>query len=260
MIDLAERARQGHVSRGLYITIPEPQILEMVKSAGYDFARLDGEHVNFSAGTLENMFRTARLLDFPLQIRLGSMENLDALLALEPAAVMMPGIGKKKEAEAFVRRTKFLPLGHRGMYGFSDRIRFDGLSRKEYMEAANQYLHTIVQIESREGLDNLEAIVQVPGIDMISSGKADLSQALGMPGETTSPEIASAEERIVKTALKYGKVPTLYAETPERFHRLYAMGVRCFIIGFDCGICMEAMKNRRMQYCVESVCGSEKDK
>ena len=198
MIDLAERARQGHVSRGLYITIPEPQILEMVKSAGYDFARLDGEHVNFSAGTLENMFRTARLLDFPLQIRLGSMENLDALLA--------------------------------------------------------------VQIESREGLDNLEAIVQVPGIDMISSGKADLSQALGMPGETTSPEIASAEERIVKTALKYGKVPTLYAETPERFHRLYAMGVRCFIIGFDCGICMEAMKNRRMQYCVESVCGSEKDK
>lgn len=84
MIDLAERARQGHVSRGLYITIPEPQILEMVKSAGYDFARLDGEHVNFSAGTLENMFRTARLLDFPLQIRLGSMENLDALLALEP--------------------------------------------------------------------------------------------------------------------------------------------------------------------------------
>ncbi len=114
MIDLAERARQGHVSRGLYITIPEPQILEMVKSAGYDFARLDGEHVNFSAGTLENMFRTARLLDFPLQIRLGSMENLDALLALEPAAVMMPGIWKKERGGSLCTEDEVPASGPQG--------------------------------------------------------------------------------------------------------------------------------------------------
>ena len=84
----------------------DPQIIEMAKCAGYDFGRLDAEHVNFSPQTLAEMFRMARLLDFPLQIRVGSRENLDPILALEPSAVMFPDVQTKSDAEKIRRADK----------------------------------------------------------------------------------------------------------------------------------------------------------
>ena len=193
MINLMERARKNIPSYGLYITMPDPQIIEMAKVCGYDFARLDAEHVNFSSDVLAQMFRSARLLDFPLQIRTGSMTELDPLLALEPAAVMVPDIQTRADAEHLAHETKFAPLGARAMYAFTDAIRYGGQTREEYMSRANERIHTIVQIESCEGLNNLEEILKVPGVDMVSSGKADLSQALGIPGQTTDPKVIEAE-------------------------------------------------------------------
>lgn len=244
MINVVERAKRNMTSCGLYITIADPQIVEMAKTAGYDFARLDAEHGGFDPRTLAEMFRTARLLDFPLQIRMGMLENMDAVLSMEPAAVMVPDIRNPDDAKELARSTKFAPLGQRGMYSFTDAVRFGGMSRKEYMEYANNHIHTIVQIESLDGIKNLDEILRVPGIDMVSSGKADLSQAFGIPGQTTAAEIIKAEEKIVETALRHGKVPALFAKSPERIRRLYEIGVRCFITGFDIDICMNAMRKQ----------------
>lgn len=248
MINLLERSKKNIPSYGLYITMQDPQIIEMAKCAGYDFGRLDAEHVNFSPQVMSEMFRMARLLEFPLQIRVGSIENLDPILALEPAAMMFPDIQTEKDAGNVVERTKFAPLGSRGMYGFSDGIRFGGYSREEYLAHANERMHTIVQIESRQGLENLEKILAVPGIDMVSSGKADLSQALGIPGDTNNPRVKEAEEYIVRTAISYGKVPTLYVESQNRIEELQEMGVDCFIVGFDISLMTNALKERRNSY------------
>lgn len=244
MINLVERAVKQIPSYGLYITMPDPALIEAAKAAGYDYARLDAEHINFSTEVLTSMFRTARLLDFPLQIRLGTLENIDQILALEPSAVMAPDIRSSKDAKRLADAVKFAPEGERGMYAYTDAIRFGGISRAEYTARANGRIHTIIQIESREGMDNLDAMLKLPGIDMVSSGKADLSQALGIPGRLSAPEIIAAEEWIVKTALEHGKIPTLFAESPERIRALYAMGVNCFIVGFDSDLCMKAMKER----------------
>lgn len=244
MINLIERAERKIPSFGLYITMPDPQIIEMAKAAGYDFARLDAEHMNFPPQILTGMFRAARLLDFPLQIRLGSLENPDPILAMEPAAVMAADIRTGEEAARLVSSTKFAPLGRRGMYAFTDAVRFGGMGRKEYMEQANTAILTIAQIESCEGLENLEEILRTPGIDMVSSGKADLSQALGIPGQTSDSRVIEAEERIVKAALRHGKAPTLFVESPHRIRALYEMGVCCFMVGFDSDLCMKALRER----------------
>ena len=248
MKNLLELSKKNIPSYGIYITMQDPQLIEMAKCAGYDFGRLDAEHVNFSPQTLAEMFRMARLLDFPLQIRVGSRENIDPILALEPSAVMFPDVQTKSDAERIVEQTKFYPLGSRGMYAFTDGIRFGGYSRENYIANANNWMHTIVQIESRQGLDNLERILEIPGVDMISSGKADLSQALGIPGDTKNPRVKEAEEYIVRTAISYGKAPTLYVESKERIEELHNMGVNLFIVGFDCSLLMNAFKERRKIY------------
>ena len=69
MKNLLELSKKNIPSYGIYITMQDPQLIEMAKCAGYDFGRHDDHDVNLSPQTLAEMFRMARLLDFPLQIR-----------------------------------------------------------------------------------------------------------------------------------------------------------------------------------------------
>ncbi len=249
MIDICERAKQGIPSFGLYISLLDPVVIEMAKVSGYDFARLDAEHINFDSHILREMFRTARLLDFPLQIRLGSASNLGAILAMEPSAVMLPHVETAEAARSMVEETKFYPLGQRGMYGHAPNIRYGGIDAFDYLEHSNKHMHTIVQIESVKGLENIDEIASVDGVDMIASGKADLSQSLGIPRQVKDPRVIEAENRIMEAALRHGKTPVVAAGTPERVKELREKGVQCFLIDFDDAICLKAMKNRLSPFC-----------
>lgn len=243
MIDICERAKHGIPSFGLYISLLDPVVIEMAKVSGYDFARLDAEHINFDGHILREMFRTARLLDFPLQIRLGSADNLGAILAMEPSAIMLPHIESAESARSMVAETKYHPLGQRGMYGYAPSIRYGGIGAFDYLEHSNKHMHTIVQIESVKGLENIDEIASIDGIDMIASGKADLSQSLGIPRQVKDPKVIEAENRIMEAALRHGKTPIVTANTPERVEELRGKGVQCFLLDFDDAILLRAMKN-----------------
>lgn len=244
MIDICERARQRVTSFGLYISLLDPAMIEMAKLSGYDFARLDAEHINFDPQILREMFRTARLLNFPLQIRLGSSENIGAILAMEPSAVMIPHMETAEDARRFVEETKFYPLGQRGMYGLTPAIRYGGIDAFEYLSYANQHMHTIVQIESVKGIENIDEIASIDGIDMIASGKADISQSLGIPRQVKDPRVIEAENKIIDAALRHGKTPVIAAGTLERVNELKKKGVYCFLLDFDDVLCLNAMKSR----------------
>lgn len=244
MIDICERAKQGIPSFGLYISLFDPAVIEMAKLSGYDFARLDAEHIKFDANTLREMFRTARLMDFPLQIRLGSLEDIGTILAMEPSAVMVPHIETKADAERLVAEAKFYPLGQRGMYGYTPTIRYGGMDPLKYLSYSNDHMHTIVQIESTKGLENIDAIASVEGIDMIASGKADLSQSMGIPRQMNDPRIKQAEDEIIAAAIRHGKTPIIAAGTVDRVAELRQKNVQCFLLDFDDALCLQGMKNR----------------
>lgn len=78
---------------------------------------------------------------------------------------------------------------------------------------------------------------------MVATGKADISQALGVAGQKDHPDVLEAEAFIVKKALEYGKIPTLKAETPKRVAELKEMGVNCFLVGRDESLAHKALKN-----------------
>lgn len=242
MINICERAKDGIPSYGIYISLLDPAVIEMAKLCGFDFARLDAEHIKFDTHILREMFRTARLLDFPLQIRLGSSSDLSTILAMEPSAVVFPHVETKEDAKSLVEETKFYPLGQRGMYGLSPRIRYGGIDALEYLSYANSNMQTIVQVESVKGLENLEDIARTDGIDMIASGKADLSQSMGIPRQLGDPRVIEAENTIMETALRYGKTPVVAAGTPQRVAELRAKGVQCFLLDFDDVLCLQAMR------------------
>ena len=242
--DIRARARRAETSFGLVVGMTDPYIIDMAYCAGYHFIRIDCEHVLYDYNTLQTFFNAARHLGLPAQIRVPDLHNISAILALEPAAIVLPDVNSCKMALAAIDAVKFPPFGKRGMNGGTRNVRFGPYSREEYMRIGNDRLNLVVQIESREGLEHIDEILSLDGIDMVASGKADLSQALSVPGQKDHPDVIAAENYIVEKAKQHGNILTLSVSDPKRLQELKEKGVHCFSIGRDEDLCLKAIKNQ----------------
>lgn len=242
--NIPERARQGLDSYGLNLSIHDCSVLEMAARAGYDFVRIDCEHMLFDYACLTEMIRTAKLLGLPLQLRVTDLRQASALLDMGADALMIPHVRSAEIARQAVSMMKYAPLGERGMTGAARILNFGETKLGDYAEAANDRVALIVQIEDREGLENIDEILSVPGVDMVATGKNDLSQALGVPGENSHPDVLAAEDMVISKALQYGKIPTLLVKNKKRLQELREKGVRCFSIARDDAILFAAMKDK----------------
>lgn len=253
--NIKERAAAGLCSYGLNIGLSDPVVIEMASRAGYDFVRIDCEHMLFDNGTLMNMIRAARLLDMPVQLRVPNLGQASALLDLGASGLMVPHTSSRAIAEEAVRAVKYAPLGERGMTGSSRALNFGQYKLNDYSTWANDDVALIVQIEDRGGLDNIDDILSVQGIDMVATGKNDLSQALGIPGQNTHPDVIAAEDMVIRKALEYGKYPTLMVKSKKRIQELYDKGVRCFSLSRDEGLLFSSMRDKLSELRLEEVDG-----
>lgn len=245
------RVQAGLTSFGLSVVLPIPSVIELAVKAGYDFVRIDCEHSYMSPVELRGLLSTARLLGIPCQVRTPDAANLTPLLGQEPAAIMIPHVDSAAYARQIVDSCKFAPLGTRGMDAGTRSIRCGGMSRSEYMSYAARAQDVIVQIESRSAIQYIDEILSVEGVDMVATGRADLSQELGVAGQKDHPDVIEAENFIIQKMMEYGKIPTIAADTAQRVQQLYEMGVRCFLVGKDENLLDKALKkNLREKACV----------
>ena len=243
MKSIRERAAQHIPSFGLNIALMDPVVIEMAAKAGYDFVRLDFEHMLFDYRTAADMIRTARLLDMPLQIRVPDLAHASALLDLGVHGIMVPHTYSKEKAQEAVNAVKYAPLGDRGLSSAARVLGFGEQKLTDYAKTANDYVTLIVQIEDKEGIENIDEILSVPGVDMVATGKSDLSQALGVIGENKHPDVVAAEDLIIRKTLEHGKCPTLMVRGKKRLQELMDMGVYCFCINRDEKLLASAMKD-----------------
>jgi 2-keto-3-deoxy-L-rhamnonate aldolase RhmA len=146
-------------------------------------------------------------------------------------------------ARAAVNAMHYPPIGDREM---SRPMRLRGLTASQYLEWSQTQLLLSCQIEGAEGLENYKEIVKVKGVDCIQTGRNDISQALGVPGENLHPKVLEAEKRIVSAALDAGKqvslVHSLNADGLERAARWMEQGVRIMTIDSDYMVLLESYK------------------
>ncbi len=239
---LLARAKAGIPSFGLAVLYPCPSIVELAVLAGYDFIRIDCEHTMLDAGELRSLLQTCRLLHMPCQVRVTDLASILPLLGQEPTGIMVPHVESVAEARQAIDACKFAPVGRRGMDGNTRRMRCEGMSREAYMQYAMEYQDLTVQIESRSAIERIDDILSMEGIDLVATGRADLSQEFGVPGQKNHPDVAAAEDFIIRKALEHGKYPIITAGSPKRVKELYDMGVRCFVVGKDEALLAKAMK------------------
>ncbi|MEG1276225.1 MAG: aldolase/citrate lyase family protein, partial [Ruthenibacterium sp.] len=151
------------------------------------------------------------------------------------------------QAREAVKLAKFYPQGERGMCRFVRAAQYSTTPRQDYFAGANDAL-VIVQLEGTEAIANIEEILDVPGIDIAFIGPYDLSQSLGLPGQTTHPKVLEAMQRMIATAKKKGVVIGTFTDTFETMKMWMDAGVQYISYSVDVGIFAEACRSLVNQF------------
>jgi 4-hydroxy-2-oxoheptanedioate aldolase len=204
---LLRTMRAGKLAYSHKLNVASPMVAEVAASCGPDALWLCMEHCSFTIEQIENCVRAAKMFDVDTIVRVprGSYSDLVKPLEADAAAIMLPHVLTGKEAREIVRETKFHPVGRRALDSGNSDGQFCGIPLLEYLEQSNKERLVIVQIEDPEALTELDAIAEVPGIDMLLFGPGDFSQGLGVPGQMSDPRINHARELVAKVAHKHGK-------------------------------------------------------
>ena len=197
----------GVALAGLVGTFRGPTMPELIGLAGYDAALIDMEHGGFDLGDVQELVLASEIAGVTPMVRIPGLDRylIMRLLDIGAQGIQYSGVSSVAEAQDLVAAVRFPPVGNRGMIGNSRALRYGGVSSAAYLAEAERNILLKVTIEDIEGLDSVEQIAEVDGIDLIGAGPHDLSAALGVVGQPDAPVMVEAMERIVRAANTGGK-------------------------------------------------------
>lgn len=203
---LKEKLAAGQTVIGCFIPPPSPEWVEIIALAGFDFALLDAEHGPISPETAYPMILAAEANGIPALARIGQKDKQVILkfLDLGISGVMFPQINSAAEAEEAIAATKYFPRGTRGLAG--SRTFEYGLKRPaaELVPLINDRTMTLVQFEHIDTLKELDAILEVPDMDVLFVGPNDLAQSMGFAGQPGHPEVTAIGDQVIARAKARG--------------------------------------------------------
>ena len=196
----------NELTLGTFIQVGGPEVVEVCGAVGLDFVILDTEHTPVGWERLSAMCVSALYAGtFPL-LRVGAVEQALVTRALDTGArgVVFPQVQSADEASIAARACRYPPDGTRGAAGSRNMGWGVTMGLGDYLPAANHGVVCIVQIESTAGVDAVEAIASVPGVDCLFVGLSDLSVALGCPAEYAHPALEAALDRVLAAGRAHG--------------------------------------------------------
>lgn len=228
---------------GPFMIGTDPAFVEAAGYAGYDFVLLDMEHGTTTHQTLPNLIRAANVAGVCPVVRVprGTDIWIDQALDVGAGAVMIPQIDTAEQARAAVSAAKFSPVGTRGTCRFVRSAGFGAVPGSEYFAKA-QDTAVILQAEGKKAVENLDEILDVPGIDVLFVGPYDLSSSLGLVGQIDHPAVTACIKDIIAKATAKGVKVGCFADTVEGGKKWRDLGVK--FIGYACDtyIFMQAAK------------------
>ncbi|MBP6506252.1 MAG: aldolase [Opitutaceae bacterium] len=226
--------RENRYPAILKLNLVDPRVPEIAGASGIDGLWLCQEHVPNDWLMLENMIRAARLHGIDSLVRVSKGGYSDYVRPLEAGAtgIIVPHVATAAEARQIVEWTRFHPLGKRALDGGNIDGQFCLAPQDEYLRHSNAEKIIILQIESPEALEHVEAMAAVPGFNGFLFGPGDFSHRLGKAGQITAPEVVAARQRVAQAARAHGKFAMsagLFAPVAD----LVAEGHSVFSIGAD---------------------------
>lgn len=213
-----------------------PAMPAICAAAGADFVLVDQEATGCSIETVAMLMAAARGVAIAPLVRVPTDQPhlLTRPLDVGAAGLMIPMVESATQAQAIVAATKYPPQGTRGVIaGLAAADYLAGEDIPAALRSANVETLLIAQIESGAGVDHVEEIAAVDGIDVLWLGHLDLTVSLGVPGEYDNPVYMDAVERILVAARANGKAAATKVGSAADARAAVAQGFRCISYGDD---------------------------
>ncbi len=230
------KLRAGKTCFGTMLRILKaPQAVALCASQGWDYVILDTEHNDYDYETLGNFSLASKYEDIALYVRVPDKlyHQMAQMLDIGTEGLILPQVKTREEAEHIIQSTKYAPMGKRGVSISGTVTLFRDYDVVEYTKWSNDEIMTVIQIESEEGVRNIQDIVSVKGIDAVMIGPSDLTQDMGIPGEIRHPRTEEAFRRIISACNKYGVAPGIHLSDMEDVKKWAAEGMRFITYSYD---------------------------
>lgn len=225
---------------GTWLTLLDPVVPELLAGSGFDFLIADGEHGPVATSDLMAMLIATRAAGVPIIHRVATNEPVRIMHALDAGAsgVLIPQVRTVADAERAVAWCRYPPRGLRGIA--PRRASEYGRHTAEYLAAADALVTCCIQIETREAVESVDALLAIPGVDAIFIGPNDLSAALGHTGDLGHAEVEAAIGHVVARAIEAGVPAGIWTQSVEVARRRRAQGFAFATVGADYGFMASA--------------------
>ena len=233
-MNFTQRLRHNDLLLGTMLTLPSPELAEMISSCGYDWLFMDGEHGNLSTLDWQRMLqavagRSAAII----RVATNSEREIKKILDIGADGIIAPQVNTADEARHVVACCKYPPQGIRGV-GLA-RAQGYGRSFADYMETANDSIAVIIQAEHIDAVNNIDQIVEVDGIDAVFIGPYDLSASMGLMGQVDHPEMVEAIDRVGRACQQRNISLGYFGTTAESVQDYVHKGYHLICAGTDAG-------------------------
>ena len=226
---------------GTIVTLANPQVMEVISSCGFDWLFIDGEHAPLGAMEIQDMLQAVHDR-CPCAVRIPANQEVYIKQTLDSGAngIIVPMVNDADMARQAVGYAKYPPLGERSV-GISRAHGF-GKNFAEYVKNANDDTAVIVQIEHREGVENIDAILDVDGVNAVFIGPYDLSTSLGKLGKLTDPEVVRCIHHVRDRCLATQTPVGIFTMDAGAVNSLADEGYTLIAVGMDTMMLAESAK------------------
>ena len=251
MRSLKEMLNEQDIVVGLMVQrVCSPWIAKVYADAGADFLYVESEHLFFNEADLADLVLSSRLCGLPVVAKCGYVDrgHVCKLLDAGVTGIQLPMAETAEQLERIVSYTKFPPVGVRAAAPGSGNTDYEGVDVAEWLERMNEETTVLAHIESRAGVENVDAILDVPGVDIMFIGMFDLSVSLGQPARYDHPDVTAAMDRLVDAARAHDKVAGMWAPSFDAAKPWIDKGIRFFESAGDVGLVAQGATTLMKQF------------
>ena len=240
---LRTRLRSGATTYGLWVTLESPTVTELAVLLGLDWVCIDLEHGHLDYTAVLNHIRAVRNSATAAIVRVPEVQQgiVKRVLDMGAHGLILPLIGSRAEYDTALSFGRYPPDGVRSIGG--ERAVQWGLETLDYVSRANQEVMLIPLIETRGGVENIDAILDAPGVDALQFGPADMSASYGYAGQWEGPGIADHIRTVREKAAARGIASGILARSiPDAVMRR-DQGFRLIGLGSDTTLLIRGMRD-----------------
>lgn len=242
-LEIIKRIKENQPTFGAWIYLKDPAVTEMIAEAGYDWVIINMEHGNLNEDLAQALIVPLKGTHCVPIVRVFGKDPdlIKKVLDTGALGIMVPQIETRQDAEKVVRVVKYPPQGTRAMgYGRAERW---GQKAECYYQQANDFTLVILTVESKEGISNIQEIVDVPGVDVVVPGTYDLSGSLGVPGQFDHPQVMRAKRALMEVCKRKNMNMGTDAETKQDIQTKLKEGWRFLAVTEDTRLIWQGAEN-----------------